>query len=45
VDKTENIQRIIQVAAEMMDMGLMATSPVEMIRLEKKAVAHDGTNA
>ena len=45
VDKTENIQGIIQAAAEMMDTGLMATSPVEMIRLQKKAVAHDGTHA
>jgi PII-like signaling protein len=41
VDKTENIQRIIPAVEEMMDTGLMATSAVEMIRLQKSA--HDGT--
>ena len=43
VDKTENIRRIVPVVAAMMDTGLMATSAVEMIRLQKKGVAHDGT--
>ena len=37
VDNAENIQRAIPVVAEMMDSGLIATSPVQMIRLEKKA--------
>ena len=41
VDKAENIQRIIPVVEEMMDTGLMATSAVQMIRLEK---SHDGRN-
>jgi len=35
VDKAENIQRIIPVVEEMMDTGLMATSAVQMIRLQK----------
>lgn len=35
VDKTENIQRIIPVVEEMMDTGLIATSAVQMIRLQK----------
>jgi len=41
VDKAKNIQRIIPVVEEMMDTGLMATSAVQMIRLEK---SHDGRN-
>ena len=44
VDKTENIQRIIPVVEEMMDTGLMATSAVQMIRLQKRAAAYDGTS-
>ena len=40
VDQGENIRRIISVVEEMMDMGLMATSPVQMIRLQKE----DGPN-
>jgi PII-like signaling protein len=35
VDKTENIERIIPVVEEMMDTGLMATSAVQMIRLQE----------
>ena len=35
VDRAENIRRLIPVVAEMMDTGLMATSPVEMVRLQK----------
>ncbi|MFN7995099.1 MAG: DUF190 domain-containing protein [Bryobacteraceae bacterium] len=34
VDTPENIRRLIPAASEMMDTGLMATSPVEMIRVE-----------
>ncbi len=37
VDVAENIQRLIPVIAEMMDTGLMATSAVEIIRVEKGA--------
>ena len=43
VDQAENIQRLIPVVAEMMDTGLMATSAVQMIRLQKKASCHDTT--
>lgn len=39
VDTAENIQRLVPVVAEMMDTGLMATSPVQMIRLQKKSGA------
>lgn len=35
VDTPENIQRLIAAAAEMIDTGLMARSPVQMIRVEK----------
>jgi PII-like signaling protein len=35
VDTEENIQRLIPAVAEMMDTGLMATSEVEMIRVQK----------
>lgn len=37
VDSADNIQCLIPVVAEMIDTGLMATSPVEMIRLQKDA--------
>ena len=36
VDKTESIERIVPVVAEMIDTGLMATSAVQMIRLQKQ---------
>ena len=42
VDTAENIQRLIPVVADIMDTGLMATSAVEMIRLQKKDAAHEG---
>src|SRR4029077_9973575 len=35
VDTAENIQRLVPVVAEMMDTGLMASSEVQMIRVEK----------
>ncbi len=38
VDTAENIRRLIPAAAEMMDTGLMATSPVEMIRVENTRI-------
>ncbi|MBV9505082.1 MAG: DUF190 domain-containing protein [Acidobacteriia bacterium] len=37
VDTVENIRRLIPAVAEMLDTGLMATSPVRMIRVEKPA--------
>jgi len=43
VDKPENIQRLLPVVADMMDTGLMATSSVQVIRLEKKTTTHEGT--
>ncbi len=36
VDTSTNIQRIIPVIAEMMDTGLIATSTVQMIRVERR---------
>ena len=39
VDTADNIQRVVPVVAEMIDTGLMATSPVQMIRLQKKPAA------
>jgi uncharacterized protein len=39
VDAAENIRRLIPVVAEMIDTGLMATSEVQMIRVEKRASA------
>ena len=45
VDSAENIQRLIPVVADMMDTGLMATSTVEMIRVQKTAVAREGSSA
>jgi len=35
IDTAENIERLVQAAAEMMDTGLMAASDVQMIRVEK----------
>jgi PII-like signaling protein len=37
VDTAENIRRLIPVVAEMIDTGLMATSEVRMIRVQKTA--------
>jgi len=34
VDTAENIERLVPVVAEMMDTGLMASSEVQMIRVE-----------
>jgi PII-like signaling protein len=36
VDRAENIRRLIPILAEMMDTGLMATSAVQMIRVQKR---------
>ena len=35
VDTPENIERLVPIAAEMMDTGLMAASEVQMMRVEK----------
>jgi len=35
VDTGENIQRLVAVVADMIDTGLIATSPVQMIRVQK----------
>ncbi len=37
VDTAENIGRLVPVVAEMIDTGLMATSSVQMIRVQKGA--------
>jgi PII-like signaling protein len=39
IDAAENIFRLIPVAAEMVDTGLLAASEVQMIRVEKKTSA------
>ena len=41
VDKAENIRRIIPVVAEMIDTGLLATSAVQVIRVQKTAVREE----
>ena len=45
VDSAEQIGRLIPVVADMMDTGLMATSAVQMIRIQKTAAAPEGTGA
>jgi len=45
VDGAENIRRLIPVVADMMDTGLMATSAVQIIRVQKRAAAHEGPGA
>jgi uncharacterized protein len=45
VDTRENVQRLIPVVSEMMDTGLLATSEVQMIRVEKGTAAGEGTVA
>ncbi len=35
VDTAENVSRLIPVISEMIDTGLIATSPVQMIRVQK----------
>jgi uncharacterized protein len=43
VDTPENIQRLIPVLAEMLDTGLLATSAVQMIRVQKGTTPPDRT--
>jgi len=45
VDSAENLSRLIPVIEEMMDTGLMAVSDVTMMRVQKKAPAHEGKGA
>jgi len=45
VDSAEQIGRLIPVVADMMDTGLMATSAVQMIRIQKTPAAPEGTGA
>jgi PII-like signaling protein len=37
IDTAENVRRLIPVIAEMIDTGLMATSAVQMIRVQNTA--------
>jgi PII-like signaling protein len=41
VDTAENIRRLIPAVAELMDTGLMATSAVQMIRVQKTPARED----
>jgi hypothetical protein len=43
IDTPENIERLVPAAAEMMDTGLMASSEVQMIRVEKAASLEENT--
>jgi PII-like signaling protein len=43
VDTPENIERLIPVVAQMMETGLLATSDVQMIRVEKQLASQEGT--
>jgi len=45
VDTAESVGRLIPVVAEMMYTGVMATSPVQMIRLQKRTSSHERTGA
>jgi PII-like signaling protein len=41
VDTAESIGRLIPAVAELMDTGIMASSPVQMIRVQKGAANAD----
>jgi PII-like signaling protein len=45
VDTAENIERLIPEIEQMIDTGMMAASDVQMIRVRKKPVVHEGTGA
>lgn len=45
VDTAENIGRLIPEIEQMIDKGMMAASDVQMIRVQKKPVAHEGSGA
>ncbi|HXA03365.1 MAG TPA: DUF190 domain-containing protein, partial [Bryobacteraceae bacterium] len=41
IDTPENIERLVPIVAEMMDTGLMASSEVQMIRIEKATATEE----
>jgi len=43
VDSADNLGRLIPVVEEMMDTGLIAVSDVQVVRVQKKVVAQEGT--
>ena len=43
VDTAENLSRLLPVVEEMMATGVIAVSDVQVIRVQKKAPAHEGT--
>src|SRR5215470_12867460 len=45
IDSPENIRSLIPVVADIMDTGLMATSAVQMIRIQKRAATDEGAGA
>ncbi len=45
VDTAENIHRLLPIIEPMVDTGLIATSPVQMIRVRKKTSPDEGRRA
>lgn len=45
VDSADNLNRLVPLVEAMMDTGLMAVSDVEVVRVQKKVAAHEGTGA
>jgi len=45
VDSADNLSRLVPLIEAMMDTGLMAVSDVEVVRVQKKVAAHEGTGA
>ena len=43
VDTAESLSALIPVVEQMMDTGLMATSDVQVIRVQKKVATNEGT--
>ena len=41
VDTPDNLVRLVPVVEEMMDTGLIAVSDVQVVRVQKKAAAHE----
>ena len=42
VDTSDNLERLVPAIEEMMDTGLIAVSDVQVVRVQKKAVAQEG---
>jgi hypothetical protein len=42
VDTAENLDRLVPMVEDLMDTGLIAVSDVQVIRVQKKAVASEG---